>query len=423
MRVLLPTVVCCFLLTVLAGCVSDDPTVAPAIPNIQVTYAEGASTRNLIDGTSSPIPMQNTAVSSGAEPRVYSSKDGSVLWIGHSFGGYRSFDQGATWQSMSNPMLPSVFIDGWDFAEDDDGVLYGTSTGGQVQVFRSTNNGLSWEITTRFTPDDISALADRPWIDARGSGELILIYNDSGFTTHCTKSYDGGVTWPDKYHFAGSPIAGNVVFDDDGKAYYGESGGFMYRIRTGGLLPNSDCFSGFSTRQATTAVGDTLQAQVAVEDGTSYMALPIPGNNANKVVAYNWNTGASKEFEFGLPELTSNTFQTIDMKDGRIYVGWYGSETDGDYSVSSFNGWWSVYLATIDNFWSANPEVAVYTVQEDHHKGMICLGGVGCTGNADRDLLDYFGIDVDLNGKVHVAYVHDGDTTNAKVRYAGFTPA
>lgn len=96
-----------------------------------------------------------------------------------------------------------------------------------------------------------------------------------------------------------------------------------------------------------------------------------------------------------------------------------GSTTAGN-PAGAFTGSWDVYVARVTGFWTSSPSVTVTKVTtEPNHVGGFCMSGIACsTGGGDRDLLDYMGVTYDASGALHVAYGHDGSTTNAVVRYA-----
>ena len=54
------------------------------------------------------------------------------------------------------------------------------------------------------------------------------------------------------------------------------------------------------------------------------------------------------------------------------------------------------------------------------HVGGICTSGTGC-GTSDRDLLDYFMVDVNKQGYAAIAYAEDDNTSTAQIRFLGQT--
>jgi len=98
---------------------------------------------------------------------------------------------------------------------------------------------------------------------------------------------------------------------------------------------------------------------------------------------------------------------------GRASVAFYGSTTSGDGSANSFNGVWHLYVAnTFDGgqTWTTTDATPNDTLQR---------GCIWSHGGADicRNLLDFFDMTVDKQGRVDVGYV-DGCTDGTCVQAA-----
>jgi hypothetical protein len=73
---------------------------------------------------------------------------------------------------------------------------------------------------------------------------------------------------------------------------------------------------------------------------------------------------------------------------------------------------WNVFFGQSQNALNTGPNFKLVQVTaEPHHIGQICSGGLSCEG--DRDLLDFFTVDVDHLGAAHVAYSHDHRSRNS----------
>ncbi|HET6404624.1 MAG TPA: sialidase family protein [Candidatus Thermoplasmatota archaeon] len=350
-------------------------------------------------------------VSGGAEPIIHVTRDGTTLLVGDSSGVYRSVNGGATWTRLSHPFLQGAFTDGRAIAEDDVGRIYVAHTQGQiVGVARSSDNGASWDLISRVVA--VGAIADRPWLAARGDGEVTLIVYNAGHGEECFRSTDGGATFLDRTLITpGVANTGGMAYDPQGRLWY-SNGASWYRWTTCLQPPLPvDHPNG----------GAQILTQTAVDaQGRPYSALPS-GNNAQMLVHARQTTGGVKTLAVSPAELKSNTFGAIAVNNatGEVAVGWYGSTTAGNPSASTFGGSWHVYVARITGFWSASPSVTVTQVTTTpNHVGGFCMTGVTCGSGADRDLLDYFGLTFAPDGSVHVAYGHDGATSNSEVRYA-----
>lgn len=350
-------------------------------------------------------------VSNGAEPRIHVTRDGSTILIGDFTGLYRSTNGGTSWQRAPDPFAPGVFADGWPIAEDDTGRIYAADTQGQiVGVASSSNRGQSWDIVSRIVA--VGSIVDRPWLAARGNGEVALIVNsDRG--EECYRSLDGGATWLDFSLTANPPPnPGSVSFDPQGRLWF-SNGASWY-------MWNAPCRGAAIPRDHPDA-GPQILTQTAVDSaGAVYTAVPS-SNSAQMLVHARPSTGGLKTVVVSQAAQKSNTFGAIavDNVTGDVAVAWYGSTTAGNPS-GSFSGSWQVFVARIQNYWSASPTITVTQVTtEANHVGGFCMNGIGCsTGGGDRDLLDYQGVAFAPDHSIHVAYGHDGATSSAQVRYA-----
>lgn len=348
-------------------------------------------------------------VSGGAEPAIFVSPSGTVF-VGDTARLHRSNDGGASWQTSPNPFLPGGFTDGWPMAMDATGTLVTATTQGQViGVAASTNGGVSWAQTSSVV--DVAGVADRPWVAARGNGEVVVLYYSAGLGEQCLYSTDGGLTFLTRSLVNEGPSnAGNAVFDAQGRVWYA-SGAYLVRW-------NAPC-QGEPERVWIGGSGPQIFNQLAVSNaGDAYLALPTSNSGGMQIQAmHGTDRSTLKALTVSPANSKSNTFGAIAAKaDGsEIAVAWYGSPTAGN-PAGAFSGSWDVYIARVTNFWTASPTVAVTKVQTGNHVGGFCMTGISCT-SGDRDLLDYMGIAYDNAGNVHLAYGHDGATSRAEVRY------
>lgn len=354
-------------------------------------------------------------VSTGEEPMILVA--GGTLLVGDTAGVHRSTDGGATWTRSAHPFLPGAFTDGRALAVDDAGRLYAAHTQGQfIGVAVSANMGATWEWTSHVVA--ANSIADRPWLSAQGDGKVVLVwYGDFG--EQCAYSSDAGRTWTTRTLTGGGvPNAGSVHLDEAGRVWY-TNGASIFRWST-------PCGAIMRTVPLG-ASGPQILDQLAVDDaGRAYAALPSFDSSRMEVRGVrNMDASTLKTLSVSPAVLRSNTFGAIATKaDGsELAVAWYGSESAGNPSAS-FSGEWNVYVARVTGYWTASPVVTVQKVTtEPNHVGGYCMSGIACTtGTADRDLLDYFGVAYAPDGTLHVAYGHDGATTNAVVRHAALAP-
>jgi hypothetical protein len=426
---------------VLPGCVAtlpNAPQAGDATP-IATGYAPTTHTNLwLLDG---PRPALETRVSTGgAEPAILADSQGRAILVGDNVGVYRSTDAGATWKRVIVPYVKlgvqdvatpagsitggqGIISDGWVFAQDADGMLYASTTNGAIiNVARSADGGATWDTTPSTYVVDAGPIADRPWLAARGHGEVAMIWNVGGSSESCSYSTDAALTFPHRgvpsTSSAGLPIGGRAEFDSAGRLYYfGNGGGTMYRY------DQAPC-SNLLQKVALPAHGAQLSLQATTDTtGHVYSAVPTSGNGAMQIWGWNGTKAASlKTLTVSGPTLQGNTFGTIHQQGDEIVVAWYGTETGGNFLDPTFAGEWNVYVAQVRDFWTASPTIVVTRVTTvPNHVGGFCFGGTTCdtgTTPGDRDLLDYFQVTHDAQGNAHVAYAHDGTTSNVEVRYA-----
>jgi hypothetical protein len=399
----------------LAGCLAASP--PPSSPGpAGIAQTPSLAARDASTGEDLPLLQgaHSAKVSAGSEPSVLADRNGKYVWIGDSSGGHYSTDNGTSWAAMPDFKLPGAFVDGWALAQDGSGKLYAAALQGSVlDVARSGDGGRSWEQVTHAA--GVSGSADRPWLASRGNGEVVLFYFDApavgfGFYEYCTRSTDGGASWLDRNPVAGTPSAGKAFFDADGHFYYSQTDGTLFQF-TGACLSTPKQIP----MLAGPAVNNFIQGDAWGND--LYMAAAMDGSS-RIVLAGSHGGGAPKTLTVSPPSLKTNTYATLSAWGDQVAVAWYGSETPGDFSANGFAGDFNVYLAIVTDFWGNATVTQSRLTGAPMHHGTICTTGLTCTGN--RGLLDYFMVDHDIWGGLHVAYVDD--TTDAGVRYLHIPP-
>lgn len=385
--------------------------------------------------------MDTRVSQGGAEPAILVDKLGRGILVGDNLGVHRSTDGGATWTTVDVPYVKPgtpkvstpvvgltgspIISEGWVFAQDDAGTIYASTTNGAIiNVARSSDGGATWDVTPAGYVEDAGPLADRPWLAAYHTGTVAMIWNVGGETEACSASTDSGLTWTKRsipvsiLSGNGAPIGGRSEFDGSGRlVYFGNGGGTLYRY-------NAGVCGAAMTAMPLPPHGAQLSLQATTDAGHVYSAVPSAGNGAMEIWGWNntLNPASLKRVVVSGPLLQGNTFGTIHQQGGEIVAAWYGTETPGNFLDPTWTGEWNVYVAQVRDFWSATPKIVVTRVPtEPNHVGGFCFGGTSCDLGAtpgDRDLLDYFQVIHDAAGNAHVAYAHDGATSNVEVRYA-----
>ena len=243
-------------------------------------------------------------------------------------------------------------------------------------------------------------------------------------SAQCAVSMNGGITFG-----LGTPVY--LIAD---------CGGLHGHIRTGPdgtlYLPNKDC-------------GGLIGLHVSTDSGASWSLHTVPGSHAassdpwvdvgqNNTVYLGWIDGDHTPMvavshdhgaSFSLPAAIGGEHNVqnavfaslVAGDDDRAAFAFHGTDVGGDLQGAAFQGVWYLYVAfTYDggNTWTTYNATPDDPVQ----RGCVWLGG---GSNPCRNLLDFFGITLDKQGRVVVGYA-DGcidDPLNAGNRCVSAPPA
>ena len=101
---------------------------------------------------------------------------------------------------------------------------------------------------------------------------------------------------------------------------------------------------------------------------------------------------------------------------GKVDLVYYKSNNGENSNTAPPTTVWNVYFAQSMNALNTGANFkSVQVSTEPNHVGPICTGGVGCT-SGDRDLLDFFTVDVDHLGAAHIVYSDDHQRRNSDTR-------
>src|SRR5213595_1939963 len=248
-------------------------------------------------------------------------------------------------------------------------------------------------------------------------------------TAFCLRSDDGGATFGPPvptYTSQCGGLHGHVKVAPDGTVYLPNNscGG------TGAGVVSEDNGLTWSVRPVQNAVSQT-RANANLQDpavgidnnGKVYFAMSsstVAGSatgGSNAVVATSTDRGQTWQSiydvgaVYGLKNIAFPAAVAADA--GRAAVAFYGSTTSGDGSANSFSGIWHLYVAnTFDGglHWTTTDATPNDPMQR---------GCIWSHGGADicRNLLDFFDMTVDKQGRVEVGYV-DGCTDGTCVQAA-----
>ena len=475
MRRLVPVL----LLSVLAaGCAAPaanvDPAAAAGLPDLafgaplamdQPTSGAEPNLAIAPDGT-----LWITAVA-GSQERPNHEKGAAWLW--------RSTDDGATWETLRAPQrdtplgaLPQTrrpfgssdadvvaSPDGWVYYSDwwnwgspvtVPGVLplpaSPNARYGSYLVERSSDGGASWESTPVTTLDSLGGI-DRQWLVAGPDGFVGLFYAyfhgpnpargpggvpDGQSSIQAVYSNDHGATWTDPAPVVVSPAGEFAQISHPRLTPQGllwMPHGWTKETETYWTDPSEvrvalsqDAGATWSVVKVADAPGgfDNLWAvQGASEpDGTMHVAWAAREGDLMTVRHSESRDGGAT---WTAPENVSvpglGFLPWVAARDGEVAVGYYWADAMGDPLDASDEVAWHAVVARKA---AGGDWVRANASPEPVKTGPLCPRGAACPG--DRELLDYFSLDYDAAGRLHVAYAVSREVGGLKaglVTYVG----
>jgi hypothetical protein len=100
---------------------------------------------------------------------------------------------------------------------------------------------------------------------------------------------------------------------------------------------------------------------------------------------------------------------------GQVDLVYYKSNSGINSNIQPPATTWNVYFAQSENALNTGANFkSVQVSAQPNHVGLICTGGLGC--DEDRDLLDFFTVDIDHLGAAVIAYSDDHQARNSDTR-------
>lgn len=225
----------------------------------------------------------------------------------------------------------------------------------------------------------------------------------------CLRSDDGGGTWGPPVqtyttdcgglhgHVKVSPVDGTVYLPNnacggEGAVVVSEDNGITWHIRHVG-----NASVGTTSGASDPAVGIDSNGRVyfAMANADSAALVATSDDHGNT-----WDNIVDVSSVFGLQNIRYPAAVAGDA--GRAAVAFYGTTTAGSANAATFNGVWHLYVAhTFDGglTWTTSD----LTPNAPMQRGPIWTGG---GANIGRNLLDFFDITIDKEGRVQVGYVN-----------------
>ena len=200
----------------------------------------------------------------------------------------------------------------------------------------------------------------------------------SDWQVYIAKSTDGGESWTRRlvYDFGRADVKPDNIFpqlaiDRGGNLYY------TWSQATGTPLGEQDVYYTYSTNGGTTWVPP----------------INLTGEKNDSAI-FPWMVAGDP---------------------GKVDIVYYKSNNGANSNVAPPTTVWNVYFGQSMNALNPGPNFkSVQVSAEPNHLGLICTGGLGC--DQDRDLLDFFTVDVDHLGAAHIVYSDDHQARNSDTR-------
>lgn len=399
--------------------------------------------------------------SRGGEPSIWAHTDGTlyVSYPGCLTGKncengpvWRSNDEGASWTYLNDPTNGRLGKDmhrangDAEVTVDANGTVYTSDLGGGIQVFRSRDQGTTWE----WTSDVVKGAgggADRQWMAAAGEGVLVMDWMDTSARQVAVRtSRDGGVTWADAKRFGATVgTLGPIHFDPSGKKVFGaftqpkaplpigtnalftspefelhvirslDEGRTWDEINTGVVIPHSYSGLHWAGSLIFPALDITGDGHVVV--AWSEEIVP-PGNVANTGARVRMISSGDDGKTWTAPlDVSSRSPSVLPWVTGgagdRAVISYLSADflSDSDRAVLSD---WDVMLSVVDGVGRAGTKKVETTVDRAVHKGGVCTTGTACA-ISDRSLLDFFETDLMPDGRIVMTYPADpGQSTEIR---------
>jgi hypothetical protein len=346
---------------------------------------------------------------------------------------WKSFDGGGSFSYLGQPdgvqIGATLGADGVglgggdeDLAVSPSGIVYASSLWlGSATQSTSFNGGTVW-VSNPVSSD--LPLVDRQWIAAHGNKELYLTTKQLGadlngtVTLFVAKSFDNGVTFTQVTPVT-TPEVG-VQPGDQGNILVDQNNGNVYTVfidAHGNIVWLAVSTNGGQTwglKQVFAAPAGTDLANIfpiVAVDSSSNVYVTF-SNGTNVFMASSTNAGAS----WTIPVRVNNGASTKTAigawvsggGSGGVNIAWWGTSAA---DANSTTAQWQVFVAQSRNATAAVPTFTQTAATPVMHVGPICNQGLACASGT-RNLAEYFGTDVGLNGEELIVYPDDKNTTS-----------
>lgn len=375
----------------------------------------------------------------GVEPSIAVTPAGQV-WIaaltGQPGGLWHSRDGGASFDRVAVDTLPycddsrfrvpparasHVGCGDTDVATSGEHTVYFSDHWGGEGVHSSHDGGSTWMTQLFGTGADVHT--DRQWLATDGDQTAWMSYDGQlGVATgrpSVSRTIDGGRTW---LNVGSVPVQAQCVTgfarDVEGRLFVADcdANGLGVGVSTDGGLT-------FAWHPVGTSPPNSIIPAVTTDAaGTVYVVWtePMAGGGSHILFASSGDHGTtwSSPAQVALGPGTYVYAWATAGAPGHLAIASYGTREVGTPDVI-LHDWYPMLAVTADATAGHGNWTVGAVSDQPAQVGPICLGGNGCANG--RNLGDFFQIQADPQGRVHVAWVDGtggGDSSTGRLRYA-----
>ena len=302
--------------------------------------------------------------------------------------------------------------------------------------------GQKWEVNPA-AADIVSD--DRQWVAAYGPQTVYMSFATTALTRppgsvglFMTKSTDGGKTFPTLVEITATTpldqvnVESNLVVDP----YNGNLYTAYIPNATKNVIKFASSTDGGKTWNITTAftgpTGTTNRGvfpNLAVDRGGNVHMVFTNSNatdhtNCHVFLTSTANPSAASptwlpavQVDHGADNVSAAEAWVVAGSPGIVDVAWLGSTltspnnapADPNPADGKTSDWWNVFFAQVKSALGTTPIISQVKVASNVHNHSLCFAGGGCAGGphgdpGNRDLLEYFRMVLDPDGKANIAY-------------------
>lgn len=290
-------------------------------------------------------------------------------------------------------------------------IVANISTGNSVNRAETYNRNALGNTTGGIPADD------RQWHEFLGGSSVYLLYRTlQPAVTQFQRSDDGGFTYGPAATAGAIGQVGSVDVHQATGVVYGSGSSGQVAVGIPSIPGLAPLTTDYTTHQAATdpnGVDHLFFVTKVADDGTANGTVYVCySNDADVFLKHSTDQGQTwsdpVKVNGGSINTQINIFPWMETgpTPGSVGVVWYGTTSGANNDAAE----WKVYFAQSFDATAATPTFRIAEVTEPEHvihAANISERGLDPTGNANRNLLDYFQISFDPQGAAVIGYTDD----------------